>query len=133
MVKPGAIEAFEVPGAGVHGAWLIIPGVVKTHKITLEVTEKALFAQVIAAVDVRAKHWTRIIVGEDNDYLTAVFYVKKMEHKLSVNKLLVGLGILAVQYPRHFANVICGDVSSSDALVQCALLGNIVYPVEGAL
>lgn len=40
-----------------------------------------------------------------------------------------GLGVMAEKYPRHFADIIKeeGDAETGDVLLQCCLLGEIVY------
>jgi len=40
-----------------------------------------------------------------------------------------GLEILATQHPRHFAAILTGDddAETADALIQCALLGEVIY------
>jgi hypothetical protein len=45
------------------------------------------------------------------------------------HSLATGLGILAMKYPRHFADIMSGkwDACSGDALIQCALFGELRY------
>lgn len=51
------------------------------------------------------------------------------QHKLDRAALLRGLEIMAREYPRHFAAIIeeNEDAETGDVLMQCALLGKIIY------
>jgi hypothetical protein len=50
-------------------------------------------------------------------------------HKLTLAKIKKGLQILAKKYPDHYADIVGenDDMYTGDALVQCALFGNIIY------
>ena len=50
-------------------------------------------------------------------------------HKLDRCALDLGLRIMADKYPKHFADIVNenDDAETGDVLLQCALLGEIVY------
>ena len=51
------------------------------------------------------------------------------EHELTREKLLRGLALMEKNYYEHFSNIITenDDAVTGDVLIQCALLGEIVY------
>lgn len=115
-----------------------------THPITIDVSEQMLHDQVTAAIEGGSNYWARIDVGAHKlgwaNYFTAKFTVIEVSdekagavrghsYKLSVPKLLGGLGVLARKYPHHFCAILAenGDATTGDVLVQCALFGDIVY------
>jgi hypothetical protein len=119
----------------------------KVFKLTIEVTEETLLSLVTSGVEGGVRYWARITVGkalpEYRHYFTAVFEdhagaqwrnghpvepLKK--YTLSVAKLMKGLQVMQKKYPYHFANVVNADnadATTGDVLIQCALLGDIVY------
>tara|TARA_R110002012_G_scaffold145224_1_gene303515 strand:- start:1929 stop:2117 length:189 start_codon:yes stop_codon:yes gene_type:complete len=52
-----------------------------------------------------------------------------VEYRLTRAKIKEGLRVLATKYPHHFDDLIrqAGDSDTSDALIQCALFGKVVY------
>lgn len=101
----------------------------------IELHEGLLHDQVTAAIEGGSNYWANINVGKHElgwrNYFTAKFTLldEPVTHQLSVEKLKAGLVILAKKAPRLFAQVLdeTGDADTGDALVQCALLGDIVY------
>jgi hypothetical protein len=51
------------------------------------------------------------------------------DHRLDLPALKRGAAVMAVKYPRHFADMIGenGDATTGDILVQCAVFGDVVY------
>lgn len=107
------------------------------YQVTTIVTEQQLHDVLCSAVESSAgsRYWATIDVGKHKigwaNYFTAKFTTTDTEttYRLSVKKLVKGLNVLANKYPVIFANIIndtC-DASTGDALVQCALLGRIIY------
>lgn len=47
----------------------------------------------------------------------------------TADDIAAGLAILAVKYPHHFRDLVAdkGDMFTGDALIQCALFGDLVY------
>lgn len=117
------------------------------NKLTLSITinERMLHDQIVSAIEGGSNYWARINVGKHEpgwrNYFTASFTVMepggklkdgtelKGTYKLSIAKLIEGLGVMAEQYPRHFADVIgeTGDATTGDVLVQCALFAEIIF------
>lgn len=66
-----------------------------------------------------------MLCGEDSEG-DGTFSTK---HELNKDKLFYGLGIMAAKYPKHYANIISenDDATTADVLIQCALLGEIIY------
>ncbi len=50
-------------------------------------------------------------------------------YEMSLDKLKRGIQILATKYPHHFNDFITkrGDAITDDCIVQCALLGDVLY------
>lgn len=112
--------------------------------ITFKLSEGTFHDQITSAIVTGSNYWARIDVGEHQpgwrNYFTARFTVTKVSDKakgatkgqtyeLSLDKLKTGLQVLATKYPDHFNDIIreMGDAITGDALVQCALFGDIVY------
>ncbi len=57
------------------------------------------------------------------------FEDEKARHTLTLAKIKKGLTIMANKYPKHFASILQDntDADTADVLLQCALLGEIVY------
>lgn len=90
--------------------------------------------QVTAAIEGGSNHWARIDVGAHQlgwrNYFTAKFTEDNGQaYELSLDKLKAGIQVLATKYPHHFVDIVreTGDATTGDVLVQCALLGDIVY------
>jgi hypothetical protein len=87
-------------------------------------------------------YWANVPRGTDHAKLlsgaaTALVYESEGSHdgkgdglhELTSDKVRAGLQVLASKYPHHFADIV-GDNSdciTCDALVQCALFGEIIY------
>lgn len=105
--------------------------------LIVEFSEGQLHDQVTSAIEGGVTGcWALVNVGPHQpgwrNYFTAEFTDvedKNRKHKLSIDKLKRGLLVLREKYPRHFADIITesGDAETGDALVQCALFGDIVY------
>lgn len=107
--------------------------------ITFKFSEGTFHDQITAAIEGGSGYWARIDVGEHQpgwrNYFTAKFgeYDRNGRifrwHELSLDKLKAGLQVLATKYPHHFIDIVreTGDATTGDVLVQCALLGDIVY------
>lgn len=70
----------------------------------------------------REPQWTSVLVecGDDG---------KRKRHKLSMQKLLDGIAVCARKCPNQFAAFLAdrGDMHTADAIIQCALFGDVVY------
>ncbi len=57
------------------------------------------------------------------------FEDEKARYTLTLAKIKKGLSVMAAKYPKHFASIIQDntDADTADVLLQCALLGEIVY------
>jgi len=88
------------------------------------------------------RYWAEINVHKHQpgwaNYFTASFKVIEVSsgdavngksYRLSIPRLMKGLAVLAAKYPHHFCDILKqdGDATTGDALVQCALFGDIVY------
>lgn len=107
-----------------------------TVQIPYTLSVDTLQSNVVAAIEGGSNYWAHIDAGEHQagweNYLTAKFKDREgggKTHRLSIDKLKKGLTVLAEKYPWHFQDIIreSGDATTGDVLVQCALLGDIVY------
>ncbi len=115
---------------------------------TMELNEGILHDNVTSGIEGGVQYWARVDVGKHElgwrNYFTATFHdhagaeevfeggvrkIKMKKYKLSLAKLKKGLLILQQKYPHHFADIMreSGDATTGDVLIQCALLGEIVY------
>lgn len=114
------------------------------HRLIIEVTEQNLHNHVVSAIEGGSNYWAEINVHEHQlgwaNYFTATFKVTEISdetkgaihgksYRLSISKIMKGLAVLAEKYPHHFCDILKqdGDMTTGDALVQCALFGDIVY------
>lgn len=112
--------------------------------ITFHLSEGTFHNLVTSAIEGGFNQWARIDIGEHQlgwrNYFTAKFTViedsdekagaiKGQTYELSLDKLKSGLQVLATKYPHHFNDIVKenSDAITGDALVQCALFGDIVY------
>ncbi len=51
------------------------------------------------------------------------------EHELTLGKIKKGLTLMAKKFPKHFASIVSDDTDceTADVLLQCAILGDIIY------
>lgn len=112
------------------------------HTLTIEINEETIHNLVTSAIESGhgVRYWASVDAGEHErgwrNYFTAKFTEHggidaedAPVHTLSIAKLLNGLQILSAKYPHHFADIIKedSDATTGDVLVQCALLGDIIY------
>lgn len=72
------------------------------------------------------------ILGDSKKMLTVYDHEaeeKPVKHSLTLGKVKKGLQILAKKYPHHWAAILeeNTDMYTADAIVQCALFGDIIY------
>jgi len=110
----------------------------------VELSERMLHDQLVAAIEGGSGYWAHIDVGKHEpgwrNYFTAKFTIHEMgdeEHgavhgktyELSIDKLKKGVAWLAKHKPRFFTEIVeeTGDASTGDALVQASLFEYLVY------
>lgn len=109
-----------------------------TFNMEVTITEGMLHDQLTSAIESSSygsSNWAEIKVGKHKpgwaNYFTATFKDRESGevHKMTRDKLIAGLKVLHDKYPHHYNDVMgeTGDAITGDVLVQCALLGNIVY------
>jgi hypothetical protein len=54
---------------------------------------------------------------------------ERKTYELTRDKLLTGVQLFAAKYPKHFSDMVRdeGDADTGDVLLQCCLLGEVVY------
>jgi len=120
-----------------HEASLAMNKAKVSINITLEFTEATLHDWVTSAIEGGVtREWADIDVGQHQpgwrNYFTAKFIEREQDkktHVLSIDKLREGLRTMVIRYPEHFADLIeeNADATTGDVLVQCALLGEVIY------
>ena len=71
----------------------------------------------------------RIVAGKAHLLLTEVDDTMGKHLVLNRSAVEMGLTVMAEKYPKHFADMVSenDDATTGDVLVQCALLGEVVY------
>jgi hypothetical protein len=114
------------------------------HTIAVTITEEQIHDNLVSAICGGSSYWSCVNVHRHQtgwaNYFAATFTVTEISdeskgaiqgksYKLSIPKLRKGLSVLAKKYPHHFCDILgsTGDAKTGDALVQCALFGDLVY------
>lgn len=108
-----------------------------THPVTIKVPKQRVHDALTGTIESSngSRYWANIDVGEHSlgwaNYFTAKFTTidTGSTFRLTQKKLDHGLNILARKYFHIFADIMSesGDAMTGDALVQCALFGDIIY------
>ena len=112
-------------------------------KFTIELDWYTIHGVLVSGIEGdMTRQWAYIDVGKHEpgwaNYFTATFEDhadgqnergKGKKYKLSKSKILEGLTIIREKYPRHFADILNenSDSITGDVLIQCSVLGDVVY------
>ena len=121
-----------------------------TYKVTTELSNRKIADQIITAFEGGITYWATDAIlknpkdsgavspwYDDEELYGAPFEIEITEteeadsakHILTQQKLQTGLNVLAEKYPHHLTAIVeeTGDAWTADALIQCALFGDIIY------
>lgn len=109
--------------------------------LKLEVSEQNIEDTIISAFEGGIGYWAQLVETSQGD---EPYYKKAMsdghhvkirdicgegEYFINLTSIRQGLTVMADKYPKHLHDIITerGDAYTGDALIQCAVFGEIIY------
>ena len=94
---------------------------------THEDTPKSIYEDAKTCYECREDIWAYVLLHDG--FLVIEDIEEEKEYKISLKDIIKGFKIVMLNYPRHYANIMeeNGDYYDADAVIQCAVFGNIVY------
>lgn len=90
-------------------------------------TPKSIYEDAKTCYECREDIWAYILLHDG--FLVIEDIEEEEEHKISLKDIIKGFKIVMLNYPQQYADIMeeNGDYYDYDAVIQCAVFGDIVY------